>query len=73
MRSRVLIEHHLGDFGRLQRVDHEGRFVRRPGDDVDLLALQLLHHGLDAAAAHTHTGTDRIDGAVVGDHADLGA
>ena len=24
MRSRVLVEHHLGDFGRRQRVDHEG-------------------------------------------------
>ena len=27
MRSRVFVEHHLGDFGRRQRVDDEGRDV----------------------------------------------
>ena len=44
-----------------------------PGDDVDLLALQLLDDGLDAAALHADAGADRVDRAVVADHADLGA
>ena len=56
-----LVHHHLGDFGRRQRVHHEGRGLRRPGDDVDLLALQLLHHRLHARAAHADAGADRID------------
>src|SRR5262249_31990709 len=42
-------------------------------DDVDLLALQLVHHGLHARAAHTDASADRIDGGVARDHADLGA
>ena len=45
----------------------------RPGDDVDLLALQLLDDRLDAAALHADAGADRVDRAVVADHADLGA
>ena len=44
-----------------------------PRDDVDLLALQLLDHGLDAAALHADAGADRVDRAVVADDADLGA
>ena len=47
--------------------------IGRPGDDVDLLAAQLLHHRLDAAAAHADAGADRVDAAVLGDHRDLGA
>ena len=45
----------------------------RPRNDVDLLALQLADHRLDAAAAHADAGADRIDRAVAGDHGDLGA
>src|SRR6185312_8105894 len=63
----------LGDLGRSQRIDDEGGGIAGPGDDVDLLALQLADHGLDAAAAHADAGADRIDAAVVGDDADLGA
>ena len=69
----VGVEHDLADLGRRQRVDDEGGGVGRPGDDVDLLAAQLLHHRLDAAAAHADAGADRIDAAVLGDHRDLGA
>ena len=69
----VLVEHDLGDFGRLQRVDDEGRGVLRPRDDVDLLALQLVDHRLDAAAAHADAGADRIDRGVARDDGDLGA
>ena len=60
----VFVEHHLGDFGRRQRVDDEGRRVRVPLDDVDLLALQLADHRLHARAAHADAGADRIDRAV---------
>ena len=69
----VLVEHHLGDFGGRQRVDHEGRDVRRPRDDVDLLALQFVHHRLHARAAHADAGADRIDRGIARDHGDLGA
>ena len=67
----VLVQHDLGDLGRRQGVDDEGGVVARPGDDVDLLTLQLLHHGLDPAAAHADAGADRVDRAVVGDDGDL--
>ena len=69
----LLVHHHLGDLGRGQRVDDEGRRVLRPRDDVDLLALQLADHRLDAAAAHADAGADRIDAAVARDDRDLGA
>jgi hypothetical protein len=68
-----LVDDDAADGRRLQRVDDEGRKVGRPGDDVDLLALHLLHHGLHAAALHADAGADRVDRAVVADHADLGA
>ena len=42
-------------------------------DDVDLLALQLVHHGLHAAAAHTDAGAHGVDGAILRHHRDLGA
>src|SRR5690606_24556087 len=51
----------------------EGGLVLVPRDDVDLLALQLVHHGLHAAAAHTDAGAHRVDGVVVGDDGDLRA
>ena len=63
----------LDDFGRRQRVDHEGRDVGRPRNDVDLLALQFVHHGLHARAAHTDAGADRIDRGIAGNHADFRA
>src|SRR6266851_4920483 len=69
----LLVHQHLADLGRGQRIDDEVRGIVRPRDDVDLLALQLLHDGLYAAAAHADAGTDRIDRAVVAQHRDLGA
>ena len=70
----LLVEHDLGDLGRLQRVDDEGRRRRcDPRDDVDLLALQLGDHRLDARAAHADAGADRIDRGIARDHGDLGA
>ena len=54
-----------------QGVDDEGGGIGRPGDDVDLLADQLLDHGLDTAAAHADAGAHRVDRVVLGDHRDL--
>ena len=56
-----------------QRVDDEGGRVRRPRDDVDLLALQFADDGLHPAAAHADAGADRVDAAVARNHRDLGA
>ena len=47
--------------------------VLRPRDDVDLLALQLVDHRLDAAAAHADAGADRVDRGIARDDGDLGA
>src|SRR5205085_8591796 len=69
----VLVKHHLGDFGWGERIDHEGRGVHRPGNDIDLLALQFVYHRLHARAAHADAGADRIDRGVPRDHRDLGA
>jgi len=44
----VFVEHDLGDFRRRQRVHHECGDVRRPWNDVDLLALQFVYHRLHA-------------------------
>ena len=73
MRVEVFVEHHLHHLGGLQRVDDEGRGVRRPGNDVDLLALQLVDDRLHARAAHADAGADRIDRGIVRDDRDLGA
>src|SRR6185312_5234391 len=69
----ILVEHDLGDFRRRQRVHHEGGDVRRPRDDVDLLALQFVHHGLHARAAHADAGADGVDAGIARDHGDFGA
>jgi hypothetical protein len=44
----------------------------RPGDDVDLLALELVHHRLHARTAHADAGADRIDRGIPRHHRDLG-
>src|SRR6516165_6469071 len=69
----VLVEHDLSDFGGRQRVDHEVGGVRRPRDDVDLLALQLVDHGLHARTAHADAGADRINRRIPGNHRDFRA
>ena len=73
MRVEVFVEHHLHHLGRLQGVDDERRGVRRPGDDVDFLALQFVDHRLHARAAHAHASADRIDRRIVRHHRNLGA
>jgi hypothetical protein len=44
----------------------------RPGDDVDLLALEFVDHRLHARAAHADAGADRIDRGIARHHRDLG-
>ena len=61
----VFVQDHLGHLGRRQGVHDKGRVVARPGDDIDLFALQFLDHGLDPAAAHADAGADRVDRTVV--------
>ena len=73
MRVEVFVEHDLHHLGRLQGVDDERRGVRRPGNDVDFLALQLVDDRLHARAAHAHARADRVDRGIVGGDRDLGA
>ena len=47
--------------GRLDRGAHEARRIAVERDDVDLLAAELLHDGLDARALHADARADRID------------
>ena len=54
-------------------VGDELRRVRRPLDDVDLLAVELVDDVLDAHAAHSDAGADRIDLLLPRGHGDLGA
>ena len=61
------------DLGGRDRVAHEARRIVVVRDDVDLLAAQLLHDGLDAAALHADARADRIDVAVARRHGDLRA
>src|SRR4029078_9833567 len=63
----------LADFGGRQRVDDEGRNVGRPRNDVDLLALQFVHHRLHARAAHADAGADRIHRVIPGNNPDFRA
>src|SRR2546426_7443064 len=70
-RALVLVHDDRRHLGGCERAaDVHGR-VARPGYDVDLLAAELLDHGLHARAAHADAGADRIDVAVVRDHGDL--
>ena len=69
----ILVQNDLGDLGGLKRVDQEGRRVFVPRNDVDFLALQLVDDSLNAASAHTDASSDRVDRAVIGNNADLGA
>ena len=66
-----LVQHDLGYLGRGERVDDERRRLAAPRNDVDLFALQFLHHSLDARAAHTDAGADRVDRAIAADHRHL--
>jgi hypothetical protein len=49
------------DLRRRDGVAHEAGRVAVVGDDVDALAAQLLHDGLDARALDAHAGAHRVD------------
>src|SRR6267378_5195938 len=69
----LVVEQHARDLGGLQRIADETGGILVPGHDVDLLAAQLLHYRLHAAALHAHAGADRIHVSVARCHRDLGA
>ena len=69
----LLVDVDRDDLGRAQGVGHEHAGVVAPRDDVDLLAGQLGHDGLDARAALADGGTDRIEAVLARRDGHLGA
>src|SRR5262249_47511859 len=67
------VDDHALHLGGCDRVAHEASRVVIVRDDVDLLAAQLLHDGLHAAALHADARADRVDVAVARRHGDLRA
>jgi hypothetical protein len=61
---------HLGG---LDRGDDVAGRIAVERHDVDLLAAQLLHHGLHAGALHADAGAHRIDVRVARGDGDLAA
>src|SRR5207253_2669680 len=57
----LVVEVHLADAGRRQRLRDEARRLRVPRDDVDLLAAELGHDHAHARAARADAGADRVD------------
>src|SRR5690606_37157315 len=68
-----LVDDDLVDLGRLDRRADEARRIPIPGDDVDLLAAQLLDDRLDARALHADARAERIDVRVAAHDGDLRA
>src|SRR4029450_10903469 len=69
----VFIKHDLCHLGRRQRVDDKSSNVGRPRNNVDLFALQFVHHRLDARTPHANAGANGVDRRIARDHRDLGA
>ena len=63
----------LDDLGRAQGGGDELGNILTPADDIDLLAVQLLHDLLHADAAGTDAGADGIDIGVLAPDGQLGA
>ena len=57
----------------IQGVCHKLGGIGAPLDDVDLLALQLLHHAIHAAAALSNASAHGVDHHIGGMHGHLGA
>ena len=68
-----LIDDHAAHLGGCDRVADEPCRVSLVGHDIDLLAPQLLNHGLDARALHAHASADGIDIGVPRIDGDLGS
>ena len=71
-RQPLLVEDDLRDGGRLQRGQGEFDHVVGPGNDVDPLALQLVHDRLDPGSPHPDARPHGVDAALVGKDRDLG-
>ena len=71
--AMLFVDPDLDHLGRAQRLGDEGGGVLGPFDDVDLLAAQLGHDGLDAGAALADCGPDRIQARLARRDGDLGA
>src|SRR5215217_3607521 len=69
----LVVDQHLADARRAERLRDEPRGLVVVGDDVDLLAAQLGHHHAHARAARADAGTDGIDAVGVRDDRDLRA
>ncbi len=65
-RSGILVDDHLGNLRRRKCAVHVAGRVFIPGHDIDALAPEFLHHRLDPAALHSHTGTHGIHIAIPG-------
>src|SRR5262249_22208614 len=72
-RAGGVVDAHLGDLRRGEGLHHELRQVLGEGDDVDLLAVELVDDHAHAATAGTDARTDRVDVRVVRVHGDLRA
>ena len=68
---RIFVHDDLGDARGGHGADDELGRIRRPVDDVDLLAAQLLNDALHARTFHPDAGADGIDVVIMRDHRDL--
>src|SRR5919108_2098634 len=70
---RLVVDEHLADAGRRERLGDETSRLRIPGNDVDLLAAQLGDHHADAGTPRAYAGPDGVDSLDVRLDRDLGA
>src|SRR5699024_10432265 len=64
---------HLEHLGGAEGGSDEGGGVLAPLDDVDLLAVEMLHHGGHTVAPGADAGRDGVDVGVAGGHRHFGA
>ena len=60
-RLSILFQLHLDHLGRAERIGKEVAYVVAVRQDVNLLALQLVHDVLDAEATQADAGADGVD------------
>ena len=70
-RPSVLVDQDFLDLGRGKSLHHEVGRILGEGDNVDLLAPQLVDDHPYPGAPGAHTGPHRVDVGVVGDHGNL--
>ncbi len=72
-RTIGLVDDDTRDFGGRERIANKFGRIHMPGDNVDLLAPELLNHVLHTAALHPHAGAHRIDIRIVRGNRNFGA